>query len=174
MSSVVEPTKSSTSSAQRSETSGENLIQRAWRLLSPWPGGKYLFSKFVGRAAPYTGTIGAQIVELRHGYARVEMKDRKRVRNHLHSIHAIALLNLAEVASGVAMMYSLPPQARGILTGFNIEYLKKARGTLTAECECNPPETTERKEYWVEAVIKDQAGDVVARAQAKWLIGPPK
>lgn len=152
----------------------ENSLQKAWRILHNKPMGKTLFSIALGRIAPYTGSIGARITELRKGYCKVILRDRKKVRNHLNSIHAMALVNLAEVSTGVAMMYSLPPSARGILTGFEIEYVKKSRGTITAECHCAPPATTERKEYLVETTLRDQNGDTVATATAKWLIGPKK
>ena len=112
------------------------------------------------------------MLELRPGYARVEMRDRRAVRNHLSSVHAIALMNLAEVSSGLALMYGLPADARAILTGLSIEYLKKARGTRTAEAELEVPSSSERREYEFESVLRDGAGDVVARARARWLVGP--
>lgn len=147
-------------------------IRTLWGALSSLPGGKTVFSKAVGRMAPYTGTIGAQVVDVRPGFARVQLRDRKAVRNHLRSIHAVALVNLGELTTGLAMMAGLPDDARGILTGLSIEYLKKARGLLTAECTAETPSSSERREYDVRADIKNEAGEVVARATARWLIGP--
>lgn len=147
-------------------------IRQLWRRFRPLPGGKWLFSLALGRLAPYTGSISPKVEELRDGYARVVMYDRRAVRNHLRSIHAVALVNLAEVTSGLALTYALPPGARAILTGISIDYLKKARGTLTAEATLDPPETSERQEYEFESRIRDQVGDVVAIARARWLVGP--
>lgn len=147
-------------------------VRGAWKRLAGLPGGKRAFSVMVGRMAPYTGTIGAKVLDLSEGYAKVELKDRKKVRNHLDSVHAIALANLGEMATGLAMMSGLPADGRGILTGIEMQYVKKARGTLTAECRVDVPSTTERREYVVEGQIADASGDVVAICRAKWLIGP--
>ena len=149
-----------------------NQIRTLWDRFSGLPGGRTLFSILLGRMAPYTGSVSPRVRELRPGYARVEMRDRRGVRNHLSSVHAIAMMNLAEVSSGLALMYGLPSDARAILTGLSIEYLKKGRGTLTAEAELELPESSERREYEFPSVIRDEAGDVVARATARWLVGP--
>jgi hypothetical protein len=53
-----------------------------------------------------------------------------------------------------------------------MEYLKKARGRLTAEAEVEVPRTNEEREYELESVIRDGAGEVVARARARWRVGP--
>ena len=148
------------------------IMRNAWDRLRGLPGGTRVFSALLGVLVPYTGTIRPRVLELRPGYARVQMRDRRRVRNHLDSIHAIAQMNLAEVASGLAMMYGLPDDARGIVTGFSIEYMKKARGLLTAECECPLPDAGEEREHRLESVVRDETGAVVARATARWLVGP--
>ena len=145
-------------------------VARWWKRLAPLPMGKTLFSIVIGRSAPYTATIGARVEELRPGYARWTMRDRKAVQNHLNSIHAVALVNLAEVTSGTAMLMALPAGTRGIVTGLSITYIKKARGLLTAECRCDLPEVAGEMSFDVHADIKDPSGDVVAKATVTWLL----
>lgn len=141
-----------------------------WKRLSRVPGGRLLFSIMIGRTAPYTGTIGARVEELGPGHAKWVMRDRRRVRNHLRSVHAVALVNLAEVASGTAMLTALPPGTRGIVTGLSIEYLRKARGTLTAECRCDVPLIQGDTRYEVQSVVTNAEGEVVATANVTWLL----
>jgi len=169
--SVVEQVKS----VLRPDINGRgNLIRDTWDRLSPLPGGARLFSRFVGRAAPYTGTIGAQVVELREGYARVTMRDRRAVRQHLASVHAIALANLAELCGNIAVAYSLPDDARFIVAGFSIEYLKKARGTITAESRPPAITSSEKREYPVEVEMRNPEGELVAKATLRTMIGPKR
>lgn len=153
-------------------TTNGNPIRDLWRRTSALPAGSRLFSILLGRMVPYTGSISPHVEMLAEGYARVSLRDRRRVRNHLRSIHAIAIMNLAEVASGLALNYSLPPDARAILTGLSVEYTRKARGTLTAEVRITVPSTSERREYEFQTVVRDPGGEDVARATARWLVGP--
>ena len=149
-----------------------NLIRLAWDTLSGMPGGKSVFSKLVGRMAPYSGTIGATVTVLRAGYAEVQMADRRAVRNHLDCVHAIALANLGELAGNVALAYSLPDGARFIVSGMEIEYLKKARGTITAAGEPPVPRTSVRAQYDVPVTLRDTSGETVAKVILHSLVGP--
>lgn len=149
-------------------------VMRWWSRLETLPAGRYLFSLALGWLVPYTGTIRARVEELRPGYARLAMADRRRVRNHLKSVHAVALLNLGEVASGLAVFSVLSADMRGILTEIRAQYLKKARGRLIARAEFRAPELAEDDEdrtCEVEARIEDSSGDTVTIVRATWLIG---
>ncbi|MDP6539068.1 MAG: hotdog fold domain-containing protein [Planctomycetota bacterium] len=147
-------------------------ILSGYRRLSALPGGGRLFGWFLRRAVPYTGSIRPRVLELEPGYARIAMDDRRAVRNHLASVHAIALVNLAEAVSGLAMLTGLPENARGIVKGLEIEYTKKARGTIVGVSRCEPPSTSEERDFDATAELVDEAGDVVARAVVHWKIGP--
>ena len=152
--------------------SSPSSILKLWTVLKGVPGGGTVMGHLIGRMAPYTGTIKPEIEQLDVGYSKVRMRDRKQVRNHLKSVHAIALMNLGELATGTAMLVSLPEGTRGIPTHLAMDYVKKARGTITGECSCAVPSSSERKEYEVTALLKDASGDVVAKCFAKWMVGP--
>lgn len=147
-------------------------IGSLWRRLRPLPGGRHLFSWLLRWMVPYSGTVYPLVLELEPGLARARIADRRRVRNHLNSVHAIALANVAELVSGLAMTVGLPDGVRGIVTGLSIRYLKKARGPLVAEARFTVPRVSTEAEHDFESVVTDPAGDVVARATVTWRLGP--
>ena len=132
-----------------------------------------MFGLIMARMVPYTASIKPTVEELRPGYARVSIRDRRAVRNHLGSVHAIALANLGEYTSGLASLTGLPPDIRGIVVGLHVEYFKKARGRLVAQSTARAPEAVDGPvQNSVSAEIKDGDGDVVARVTTDWQLSP--
>ncbi len=158
-------------SKQLRKFASTGTLKAVWAQLKNVPGGGVLMGRVIGTMAPYTGTIKPEIVALEPGFSKIRLRDRRAVRNHLSSIHAIALMNLGEVATGTAVLFSIPDDARGIIVHLGMDYLKKARGTLTAECTCPIITSMEKRQCEVTADIKNEAGEVVARAHARWQVG---
>lgn len=155
-------------SEQRRDASHGARLLAAWRRLHTRPGGRWLFSRFVGRMAPYTGTIRALVLELAPGHALVQLRDRRAVRNHLRSVHAIALANLGELASGLAASAAMPDGVRGIPVAIHIDYHRKARGTLRATGSAVLPKVTEPTTTEVTAEIHDEARTLVTTVRVTW------
>jgi acyl-coenzyme A thioesterase PaaI-like protein len=150
-----------------------NTLLKWWQRLSSLPAGRALFSIMLGQVIPYTGSIKARVQKLEPGHAVVTLRDRRRVRNHLRSIHAVALMNLAEFTTGLAMTSQLTPQHRAIITGLTMEYLKKARGPLKAECRYDLQHDGEASQrHQIVSEVHNRDGELVARGTAEWLIGP--
>jgi acyl-coenzyme A thioesterase PaaI-like protein len=146
---------------------------RLWKRLSPLPGGHWMFSRLLGSMVPYSGSIRPRIDHLAPGDARLTVRDRRRLRNHLSSIHAVALANAGELASGLAMTAALPPSIRGIVVRLDTEYFKKARGTLVATSSARPPDSVvEPITHAVQGEVHDAEGDLVARTTVHWRLSP--
>ena len=86
----------------------------------------------------------------------------------------MALANLGELTGNVALAYSLPDDARFIVAGMQIEYLKKARGTITGICEAPVVHSSGRQEYEVVVSLRDESGQDVTRCTLRTLVGPKK
>ena len=141
------------------EKTATRAILDTWNLLKRWPGGRWLFNRFLRRYNAYSGSIDATITHIEPGFAVGELSDRRMIRNHLGSIHAIALTNFGELVSGLALLSCLPDGVRGIPTDIHIQFFKKARGKLVTECRMTRPE------------ISDSDGDVVASIRVVWRLG---
>ena len=143
-----------------------------WNLLSGLPGGKLLFSRLLGRFVPYSGSVHATVTMLRPGHAELQMPDRRAVRNHYDCVHELALANLADLAGTLALACSLPDDARAISSGMQIEYMKPARGAITAIAECPVPRSSTRARHDVSVTLYDDGRDEVARIVLHRLVGP--
>ena len=145
-----------------------------WRRLRRLPGGRWLFHRILYGMVPYSGSTGARVVRLEPGRAELRLPDRRRVRNHLRSVHAVALANVGELASGRALLTDLPPGLRAIPVRLEIDFVKKARGSLTVRSQPEPPPTPPpdaTAEHGVEAEILDSAGALVATTLVTWRVG---
>mgnify|MGYP000938029249 FL=1 len=139
-----------------------------------WPGGAWLFGALVCRKAPYFASIAPRITALEEGRGEATMRHRRAVTNHIGTVHAIALCNLAELIVGLTTDVSIPASMRWIPKGMTVEYLKKAVGTMTATATpaIQPVASDAGYALPVDVVVRDLAGDAVFRAQIAMWVSP--
>lgn len=144
------------------------------RRLRRWPGGTWLFSRAVCLRAPYFATIAPRIAVLEPGRCEVRIADRRRVHNHIGTVHAIALCNMAELAGGLMTDVTIPASMRWIPKGMQVEYLKKAVGPMRAVATPLEParEATEGYELPVEVAVLDRGGERVFAARIAMWVSP--
>lgn len=145
-----------------------------YRRFEDKPLGRALFSWLVCRKAPYFSSIRPRIVSLTPECGEAAISHRRRVSNHLGTVHAIALCNLAEFIGGLTTEATTPRTMRWIPKGMTVEYLKKAVGTMHAVAEpgFTPYESAERYELPVEVTVRDPQGEAVFRARISMWISP--
>jgi acyl-coenzyme A thioesterase PaaI-like protein len=142
-----------------------NLYQRLTKL--PW--GNQLFSRGLTLRAPYFASIRPLVVECRPSFCRARMRDRRAIRNHIGSINAGAMCTLSELTGGLAVEVTIPSYLRWIPKAMSVEYLKKAKGTITGTCEFDP-EILLPGDVQLPLELQDEAGDTVLRARISFYI----
>ena len=143
-----------------------------WQRCEKPPFGKWLFSRIVCWKAPYFGTISPRFEELRPGFARVSMKKRRGVQNHIGTVHAIAMCNLAELAAGTMTEVSIPAAMRWLPKGMQVEYLKKAETGVEATATLAEVGEGPGREVPVTVEIRDSAGVIACRAVITMWVSP--
>ena len=146
-----------------------------WRKLQRWPGGGWMFSFAVCRAAPYFGSVAPRILVLEPNRCEARIADRRAVHNHLGTVHAIALCNMAELAGGLATDATIPDAMRWIPKGMTVRYLKKAKGTMVATARVpDIAAAASGSEAHVTVEVRDDTGEAVFDADITMWISPRK
>ena len=148
-------------------------VLRLYRRFGSTSPGRWLFSRLVCWKAPYFSSISPRIVSLDPGRGEAALRHRRRVSNHLGTVHAIALCNLAEFIGGLTTDVSIAPSMRWIPRGMTVEYLKKAQGAMRAVATLEVPgPSAVGHELPVRVDIFDAAGEPVFRAVIRMWLSP--
>jgi acyl-coenzyme A thioesterase PaaI-like protein len=143
-----------------------------YRKLAAYPMGKWLFTQVICFQAPYFSSIRPLFRVLQPGRATVFMRKRRRVQNHIGTIHALAMGNLCELAAGLVMESSLGTDTRWIPRGMNIEYLAKAHTDVEATATVAVQTWPEPTDVPVTVSVRNRRGEEVVRAVINMYVTP--
>jgi acyl-coenzyme A thioesterase PaaI-like protein len=133
--------------------------------LQRWPAGTWLFSRAVCFKAPYFASIAPRITRLENGRCEGTLVDRRRVRNHIGTVHAIAMCNLAELTAGLMVDASLPKGMRWIPKGMSVEYLAKVKSDIRAVADGSNIDWAQAGDQVVPVDVFDTEGKKVFAAR---------
>ena len=128
---------------------------------------------------PYFASVLPHVVRMEPGLAEVLVPKWPFIYNHLHTVHAIASCNAAEVAMGMLMEATVPRSHRWIPKSMNVSYLAKATTSLRATARLDPPDfdavpdgPQKGFEVVVPVAITDRAGIEVVHADITTWVTP--
>ena len=118
--------------------------------------GNAAFSGMIGQIAPFFSTINATFTELRPNFAEITMPFRREVTNHLGTVHAIAMCNMAELVAGTMTDASIPAGCRWIPKAMSVHTWPRPRPTC-GRCPA----------------VKDWTGRRAATSRCRWTSSTP-
>lgn len=125
-----------------------------YRKLTSYPGGGRAFSLLYGFKAPYFATVAPDVLTMAPHHAELVVRKRRKVANHLGTVHAIAICNGLEAAMGLVAEATCPPTRRWIPKGMDVRYLAKSTTDILCIADTDPSDWTD-------------VGDVPVRVRAQ-------
>jgi len=92
-----------------------------------------LLSFVLGSTVKFVGTAGVKCRHLSAEKSVFKISNKKKVRNHIGTIHAAASALVAETATGMAIGMHVPDDKIPLLKVMHVDYIKRSTGALTAE-----------------------------------------
>ena len=118
-------------------------VQTLWNTTTAIPVvGKRAFSLAIAQKAPYFATIRPRFAVVEPNHVELVIRKRRRVHNHLKTVHAIALCNGLEAAMGALAESTIPRDRRWIPKGMEVAYTAKADSDVTCIAETDPAQWT--------------------------------
>lgn len=165
-------------SSTKSSTSKPNNFARMLSRLAAWP--EPLRLRLVGFGfglfTPYFRTNRCRILSLGEHQVSVGIALRRRVRNHVGGIHAVAATLAAEYASGLLVGQHVPDDAIVVVKTIHVELRKPNKGSIKATATLTPEEaraiSTEPKgSLKVPVTIEDAQGQtpITGYMEMAWL-----
>lgn len=154
-----------------------NTIKKLEMLPKGWQ--MPVFSFLIGRMVKLAGTTGCRVTEINVNRCVVELANKKKVQNHIGSVHAAGIALLAESATGYLTSLSVPDSHIQVIRTLKVTYLKRASGDMKAVASLNDEQVafiqqTDKGELEIPVVITDETGTETAEASMIWAWTPKK
>jgi acyl-coenzyme A thioesterase PaaI-like protein len=132
-----------------------------------------------GRVIKFAGTAKVRIDQLDFPSSRLTLKNRRKVQNHIGSVHAAATALLGESATGFLIGLHVPDDKIPLLKSMHLDYVKRSQGDLVAVATVTDEQiqamrTTDKGDVTVNVTITDEQGNEPVNCEYVWAWVPKK
>ncbi|WP_251357953.1 DUF4442 domain-containing protein [Kangiella sp. TOML190] len=125
------------------------------------------------------GTCKVEVIKLTNRESVFKLDNRKKVQNHIGTVHAAGMALVAETATGMVVGMNVPDDKIPVIKSMNINYVKRAVGALTAKAHLTDEQienilNTEKGEVEVAVTVTDEEGKEPIGAQMVWAWTPKR
>ena len=158
-----------------------NRLSRLVHKFDSLPAGlrTWIITYAFGGTVRFVRTAGVRFLELQEERAVLVLSNRRKVQNHIHTIHAAAVALLGETATGAVFGMTVPDDKIPLLKSMRLNYLKRSQGDLRAEATL-PVElrvrirSEEKGEVAIPVHITDESGAETVECEYVWAWRPKK
>ena len=161
--------------------SERNRLARIVHRFDAWPEAlrRFLITFVFGGTVHFVRTAGLKFETLTEERAVLVITNRRKVQNHIGTVHAAAVALLGETATGAVFGMSVPDDRIPLLKSMRINYTKRSQGALKADATLTPEIRErfcieERGEIAVPVKITDETGEPTVDAEFVWAWRPKK
>ncbi|WKE65005.1 DUF4442 domain-containing protein [Gallaecimonas kandeliae] len=147
------------------------LVRLCQRLPKSWQGAA--LSRLFNGAVKFAGTAGIRITQADFGEARMVLRNKGKVQNHIKGVHAAATALLGESVTGLVFGLNVPDNRLPLLKAMEVNYLRRAKGSLSAVATLTEEQiaqirSQEKGEVEVAVTITDEEGAEPVQARYLW------
>jgi acyl-coenzyme A thioesterase PaaI-like protein len=133
----------------------------------------FLLTKIFCTTVKFAGTSSIKLVSVSNTEAVLTLENKKKVRNHIGGIHAIAAALLAESATGIVFGMNVLDSCVPLLKSMTIHYQRRMKGNLTAiakisEADVQVIENSDKGSLIVNVEITDESEQQPIVCEMEW------
>ncbi len=138
-----------------------------------------IWSKAFGQVVPMVGTANIRYLDVSPSQVVVRIENRRNMQNHIKGVHAAAMALLAETATGFVTGLNVPDDRIVLIKSLHIDYLKVAKGGLTATATLNAEQqqfiaNQTKGELEIPVTVVDDSGTSPIQCRMIWAWLPKK
>ncbi len=133
----------------------------------------FLITKLFCSKVKFAGTSGIKILKVSENVVEIKLANKKRVRNHIGGIHAVAAAVLAESATGIVFGMNVPDSHIPLIKSMTINYQRRMQGDLHAVATLSAEQiveinSSEKGDVTIAVKITDESGQEPIECLMQW------